>query len=108
LEPSVVLDKGLSTQLRLLNVDVLTNPAPRVLDQLFDLVFSIEVAEHVSGDRHEALFDFLISRAGRMIVFSGARSGQVGHIHITERPELEWREEFTGHKIDYTCHEWRV
>ena len=68
---------------------------PSVLDKLFDTVISIEVAEHIPLEQHEALFDFLVSRAGRMIVFSGARPGQGGHGHIAERPELEWREEFT-------------
>lgn len=108
LEPSVVLDKGLSTQLRPLNVDVLTNPEPRVLDQLFDLVVSMEVAKDVPRDRNEGLFDFLISLAGWLIVFSGARPVQCGHGHIAERPEQEWREEFTGHKIGDNCYGWRV
>lgn len=96
LEPQVEPAGDLAPGIELLNVDVLAAPAPRVLDRLFDLVLSIEVAEHVPRDRHEALFDFLVSRAGRLIVFSGARPGQGGHGHIAERPELEWREEFTS------------
>ena len=95
LEPEVEPAGDLAPGIELLNVDVLASPAPRVLDRLFDLVLSIEVAEHIPRDRHEALFDFLVSRAGRMIVFSGARPGQGGHGHVAERPELEWREEFT-------------
>ncbi|MCC5987907.1 MAG: class I SAM-dependent methyltransferase [Pararhodobacter sp.] len=95
LEPAVEPAGDLAPQIELLNVDVLANPAPRVLDRLFDLVLSIEVAEHVPRDQHEALFDFLVSRAGRLVVFSGARPGQGGHGHVAERPELEWREEFT-------------
>lgn len=95
LEPEVEPAGDLAPGIELLNVDVLASPAPRVLDRLFDLVLSIEVAEHIPRDRHEALFDFLVSRAGRLIVFSGARPGQGGHGHVAERPELEWREEFT-------------
>lgn len=79
-----------------------------MLDQLFDLVVSMVVADHVPRDRHEGLFDFLISLAGRLIVFSGARPVQGGHGHIAERPELECREEFTGHKIGDNCYGWRV
>ncbi|EAR50117.1 Macrocin O-methyltransferase [Oceanicola granulosus HTCC2516] len=93
IEPEIVSD--VHPDLALLNVDVLAAPAPRVLDALFDMVLSIEVAEHVPRDRHEALFDFLVSRAGRLIVFSAARPGQGGHGHVSERPELEWRREFT-------------
>lgn len=52
------------------------------------------MAEHIPIDKHEALFDFLVSHAGRIIVFSGARPGQGGHGHIAERAEHEWREEF--------------
>lgn len=89
---AVRVDRGLS----LLNVDATHQPTPSVLNHKFDLVLSIEVAEHVARDRHEALFDFLVSRARNSIVFSGARPGQGGHGHIAERPESEWREEFVS------------
>lgn len=95
-EPAVEPADTLSPGIELLNVDVLSTPAPRVLDRLFDLVLSVEVVEHVPRDQHEAVFDFLVARAGRLIVFSGARPGQGGHGHVAERPELEWREEFTS------------
>lgn len=95
LEPEVVIEAPLGANLNLLNVDVLTQQPPSVLDALFDLVLSIEVAEHVPRELHERLFDFLVARAHRLIVFSAARPGQGGHGHVAERPELEWREEFT-------------
>lgn len=96
LEPDVVLEEPLDRNLHLLNVNVLIEPAPNVLNDLFDMVLSVEVAEHVPREMHEALFDFLVSHAERLIVFSGARPGQGGHGHVSERPELEWREEFTS------------
>ena len=96
LEPDVQLERPLAPNLHLLNVNVLTQPPPAILDRTFDMVLSIEVAEHVPRDQHAALFDFLVARAGRHIVFSGARPGQGGHGHIAERPELEWRAEFTS------------
>lgn len=95
IEPLVdqVFEAGLN--LNLLNLDIFRQPAPLVLDRTFDLLLSIEVAEHVERDRHEALFDFLAARAGRWVVFSGARPGQGGHGHVAERPEMEWRSEWT-------------
>ena len=80
--------------LHLLNFDFTTEPAPAQLDRYFDLVVSIEVAEHIDKRFHTPFFDFLVSRANKWIVFSAARPGQGGHGHISERPELEWRAEF--------------
>ena len=95
IEPAIESSDSYGENVSLLNVDIFSTPVPSVLNKLFDTVISIEVAEHIPLELHEALFDFLVSRAGRMIVFSGARPGQGGHGHIAERPELEWREEFT-------------
>ena len=95
IEPAIESSDSYGENVSLLNVDIFNTPVPSVLNKLFDTIISIEVAEHIPLELHEALFDFLVSRAGRMIVFSGARPGQGGHGHIAERPELEWREEFT-------------
>jgi O-methyltransferase len=92
IEPEIFV--SLVGNLRLLNVDIFDGPTPRVLNRRFDLVLSIEVAEHIPRNRHEFLFDFLVARAGRWIVFSGARPGQGGHGHVAERSELDWRSEF--------------
>lgn len=92
IEPDIKVETADS--LNLLNINILEQPAPQVLNKRFDLVLSIEVAEHIDRERHEEVFDFLVARAGRWIVFSGARPGQGGHGHVAERPELEWRAEF--------------
>ena len=78
----------------LLSVDIFTQSHPEALEKQYDLVMSIEVAEHISRDRHDFLFDFLVDRAANWIVFSGARIGQGGHGHIAERDEEDWRSEF--------------
>lgn len=81
---------------KLLSVDIFDDPHPDELKRTYDLVVSIEVAEHIRREKHGVLFDFLTARAGKWIVFSGARVGQGGHGHIAERPEEEWKAEFTA------------
>jgi hypothetical protein len=44
----------------------------------FDLVYSIEVAEHIDYKYHYALADFLSSRTDRYLMFSAAHLGQTG------------------------------
>ena len=76
-------------------VDIFKDPIPTALERKYDLVLSIEVAEHVPLWQHSMLFDFLYARSGRWIVFSGARPGQEGHGHIACRAEEDWRGEWT-------------
>lgn len=48
----------------------------------FDLVYSIEVAEHIDYKYHYALADFLSSRTNRYLMFSAAHLGQTGNLLI--------------------------
>ena len=77
------------------NIDLFDNPSLQGFRDKYDLVISIEVAEHVEQSNHVKLFDFLVSRTNRWLIFSGARPGQGGHGHIAERSEEEWRSELT-------------
>ena len=79
---------------RQLAIDIFSHPHPPPLDERFDLVMSIEVAEHIPRDKHDFLFDFLVAHTSSWIVFSGARVGQGGHGHIAERHEEDWKSEF--------------
>lgn len=79
---------------KLLSLDIFNQNHPFVLNRKFDLVMSIEVAEHIPREQHNELFDFLVSHTNNWIVFSGARIGQGGHGHIAERTEEEWKSEF--------------
>jgi hypothetical protein len=79
---------------KLLSLNIFYEEEPKEIQKKFDLVMSIEVAEHIEREKHESLFDFLVSHAGKWVVFSGARVGQGGLGHIAERPEEEWKEEF--------------
>ena len=79
---------------KLLNIDIFKENEPKEIQKKFDLIISIEVAEHIPRTNHDKLFDFLTSHADNWIVFSGAHIGQGGHGHIAERSEDEWKEEF--------------
>jgi len=85
----------------LLPINIFTDPLPATLTQKFDLVYSIEVAEHIEREHHSFLFDFLVSRASNWIVFSAATPGQAGHGHVAERPEQEWRDELLQRGLIY-------
>ena len=77
-----------------LAINIFLDKHPPPLEKKFDLVMSIEVAEHIPRDKHDFLFDFLVSHTSNWIVFSGARVGQGGHGHIAERDEEDWKSEF--------------
>lgn len=96
IEPLVSPPAQLPAPLGWLNVDIFADVQPPVPAGPFDLVLSIEVAEHIDRSKHSFLFDFLAARAGHWVVFSAARPGQGGHGHIAERPEEEWREEWVS------------
>lgn len=50
----------------------------------FDLVFSSEVAEHIPVDLHDKLYDFLVSKTIKFLVFGASRPGQGGTGHLQE------------------------
>ena len=79
---------------KLISLDIFKDSHPHVLNHKFDLVLSIEVAEHIPREHHDRLFDFLVAHTNNWIVFSGARIGQGGHGHIAERDEDDWKSEF--------------
>ena len=67
----------------------------------FDLVFTIEVAEHIPRDRHPKVVDFLTSQTAKYLVFSAAQPGQKGVGHIAERTADEWQAEFESRGLLY-------
>jgi SAM-dependent methyltransferase len=66
---------------------------PVDLGETFDLVQSLEVAEHVPAPAAETFVDNLV-RHGRRVLFSAAVPGQIGVEHVNERPYAYWRELF--------------
>lgn len=66
---------------------------PVDLGRKFDLVQSLEVAEHLPAARAEAFVDMLVAHGDR-ILFSAAVPGQMGIQHINEQPYEYWRQKF--------------
>jgi SAM-dependent methyltransferase len=66
---------------------------PIDLGRRFDLVQSLEVAEHLPGSR---VSDFIrtLTAHGPLVMFSAAVPGQGGEHHINEQPLEYWREKF--------------
>jgi hypothetical protein len=70
--------------------------APVDLGQRFDLVQSLETAEHLPVVRAAAFIADLTSHADR-VLFSAAVPGQGGEHHINEQPLEYWRAMFRTH-----------
>lgn len=68
---------------------------PLHLKRRFDLVQSLEVAEHISPE-HADIFVENLTRHGDVILFSAAVPNQGGEHHVNEQPPEYWREKFSG------------
>ena len=66
---------------------------PLDLGRKFDLVQSLEVAEHLPGDK-AALFVETLTRHGDVVLFSAAVPHQGGEHHVNEQPPEYWRKLF--------------
>jgi SAM-dependent methyltransferase len=64
--------------------------APIDLGRRFDLVQSLEVAEHLPAAKAEQLVDTLTTH-GPCVLFSAAVAGQGGENHVNEQPLGYWR-----------------
>jgi SAM-dependent methyltransferase len=100
----VGLDGAYVDQDRLLvprtNFMVVDLSQPFDLGERFDLVQSLEVAEHLLPSAATTFVESL-TRHGDVVVFSAAVPGQGGEHHINERPLEFWRDLFRQH--GYVC-----
>ncbi len=65
------------------------------VNRRFDLVQTLEVAEHLPHDKAELFVDNL-TRHGDVILFSAAVPHQGGEHHVNEQPPEYWREKFAA------------
>lgn len=65
----------------------------------FDLIYSIEVFEHMPLDRHDDAVQFLAasSQKGTKLIFGAAKKGQAGVGHIGGRSTDEWEKIMAKH-----------
>jgi SAM-dependent methyltransferase len=68
---------------------------PFSLGRRFDLVQSLEVAEHLLEASADTFIDNLV-RHGSLILFSAAIPGQGGEHHVNEQPWEYWRAKFAA------------
>ena len=68
---------------------------PLDLKRRFDLVQTLEVAEHLPGGKAELFVDNL-TRHGDVILFSAAVPHQGGEHHVNEQPPEYWRQKFAA------------
>ncbi|HEY9645854.1 MAG TPA: methyltransferase domain-containing protein [Chroococcidiopsis sp.] len=66
------------------------------LGRKFDLVQSLEVAEHIPEQYADTFVKNLIAH-GDIVVFSAAPPGQGGEFHVNEREYSYWRDKFAQH-----------
>ncbi len=79
---------------------------PLQLGRKFQLVTSIEVAEHLTPEAAnifcQSVADHTIDNAA-WFIFTAALPGQHGHHHVNLIPPFEWRQKFT--EVGFTYHE---
>ncbi len=68
------------------------------LDKKYDLVLSIEVAEHISAESSDIFIQNLVN-SGKMILFSAAIPNQGGQNHINEQWLTYWEDKFSNHNL---------
>ena len=73
------------------------------LGRRFDLVQSLEVAEHITAGCADDLVDS-ICRHGDVVVFSAAVPGQGGEMHVNEQPLEYWRRKFA--QRGFAAYDW--
>ena len=76
---------------------------PLDLKRRFDLVQSLEVAEHIAADHADLFVDNLVKH-GDVVLFSAAVPHQGGEHHVNEQPPQYWRERFAAR--GYAAFDW--
>ena len=72
------------------------------LNRSFELVVSLEVAEHITESSSDIFVDNLV-KLGDVILFSAAMVGQGGEFHVNEQPSVYWKNKFESQ--GYVCYD---
>lgn len=70
-----------------------------------EMVYSLEVAEHLHDSAHSTFCDTLVENMlekDAHLIFSAAPPGQDGTGHVALRPAIYWRREFTNRGLTYS------
>lgn len=89
----------------------LAEPFTDMQPEQFNLVTSIETAEHIPIEGADNFCDTIVRNMahGAILVFTGAPPGQAGHNHVNCQPAVYWREKFYNRGISYVEHKtWRM
>ena len=76
---------------------------PMDLGRKFDLVISLEVAEHIEPENAHVFVDNLVHH-GDIILFAAACPGQPGTHHVNCQWPAYWQEKFNAH--GFVCSDW--
>ena len=68
-------------------------------DQKYDIVFCVEVGEHIEPSGSEQLVDNVCRATGKLLLFTAAPPGQDGCGHINTHPLDYWRGLFARHEF---------
>ena len=71
-----------------------------ILNRKFDLVMSLEVAEHIEEEYADIFIDSLC-RHGEVILFSAAHKGQGGDYHVNEQNIEYWIQKFNDRGYEF-------
>lgn len=71
------------------------------LNRTYELVTSIETAEHIEPEYADNLIATITRHAEKRIVFTAAMPGQQGHGHYNLQPAYYWREKFWNRGWNY-------
>lgn len=67
---------------------------PLTMTKRYDVVMSLEVAEHIEPEYADTYVDNLIALAKRSILLTAAPPGQGGHYHVNCQPQSYWERKF--------------
>jgi SAM-dependent methyltransferase len=70
------------------------------LHREFDLVQTLEVAEHIPAAAADRFVGNLVRHSRGIILFSAAPPGQGGEFHVNEQPYDYWRTKFRAHGFE--------